>query len=341
MKGAVLENYLEPLILKEINIPKIGENDILMKVKACGICGTDVKIWSGKKSGIKLPLIMGHEAAGEIVEVGKEVENVKSGERGIAYFYLNCGSCYYCQSKQESLCSNLKGRLGFSSNGGFAEFLSLPAENFIKIPDNLSFKNACIITDAISTTYHALKKAEIKPHDYVLVMGLGGLGIHGIQVAKYFGANVIGVDIGRKKLDLAYELGFRNLVYFDQNKDTYRENVLKITNGKDISVILETVSSPLTIENNINLLGKAGKLILNGYQDIPVSIQTEIIVSKELSILGSRACSKKDVMEVINLVNMGIIKPIITKEYKLEEINMALENLRSGNSLGRQVIIFD
>lgn len=341
MKAAVLKKFNEPLIIQDVDMPKVGHDEVLLKVKSCGICGTDVKIWSGHKTGIQLPLIMGHESAGEIVELGDKVKNLKMGQGGIAHFYLSCGQCLYCRTNRETLCSNIRGRLGFELNGGFAQYISMPAQNFIPIPDELSFEEACIIPDAISTTYHAFSKVSVNKDDNVLVMGLGGLGIHGLQIAKSMGANVVGVDVNEEKLNFARELGFENLILFDKNQERFKNNILGMTNGADISIVLETVSSSETINCELELLGRSGKIVLNGYKSVPVDIPIYTMVRKELSMYGSRASCKNDVREVIKLIAGGSIKPVVSKKYALEEINIALENLAQGKNMGRQVISFE
>lgn len=341
MKAAVLEKFSEPMVLREVPVPKVGRNEVLLKVKACGMCGTDVKIWGGHKKVKELPLIMGHEPAGEIVGLGDEVKGLKAGDRGIAHFYLSCGRCLYCKTNRETLCSNIKGRLGFELNGGFAEYISIPVQNFIPIPEELSFEAACIIPDAISTTYHGFSKVSVSSGDNVLVMGLGGLGIHGLQIAKAMGANVIGVDINEEKLNFARELGFENLVLFDRDKEKYKSNISKLTNGEDISIVLETVSTSETLNSDLEVLGKSGKIILNGYRPDPVDIPVYTLVLKELSMFGSRASCKNDVREVIKLIADGCIKPVVSKKYRLEEINCALEDLKKSKNIGRQVITFE
>lgn len=341
MKAAVLRNFSEPLSVEDVPIPKIKNDEVLIKVKACGMCGTDIKIWSGHKKVKELPLIMGHEPAGEVVELGHGVKDLKTGDRGIAHFYLSCGHCIYCKTNRETLCSNIKGRLGFELDGGFTEYIAIPAQNFIPIPDELSFEDACIIPDAISTTYHALSKVHVSEADNVLVMGLGGLGIHGMQIARAMGANVVGVDISEEKLNFARQLGFENVVLFDKNPARYKESILRMTKGKDISIVLETVSTSETINSDLELLGKSGKIILNGYRPNPIDIPIYTFVLKELSMYGSRASCRSDVREVIKLITDGRLKPVVSKKYKLEEINCALDDLIKGKNIGRQVISFE
>jgi propanol-preferring alcohol dehydrogenase len=337
MKAAILKEYLKLLVVEEVPRPSIRPSEVLVRVKACGICGTDLKTCAGKKTGIKVPLIMGHEIAGEIVELGPEVSGLRVGDRGVVHFYLTCGKCAFCLSNRETVCANPLGRFGFNVDGGFAEYLAAPARNFIPIPDSLPFTKACIVCDAIATTYRALSKAAIQPEEYVVVMGLGGLGIHGAQIAKALGANVIGVDVNPAKLELAREFGIERVLRFEQDS-SFVENVRKEADGNPISAILETVSIPATVDADLQILGPAGKLVLAGYTDVPVSIPPYALVLNELSFYGSRASSREDVRNVISLLEKGVVVPVVSKTYPLEEVNHAFEELKLGKCLGRQVI---
>ncbi len=340
MKAAILKEYSRPLVLEEVPRPRPRQNELLIRVRACGVCGTDVKTQDGKKTGIKLPLIMGHEIAGEVAEVGPGVEGIRAGDRGVIHFYLSCGECMFCRSNRETICINPVGRFGFNVDGGFAEYLAAPVRNFIPIPDSLSFSHAAILCDAVATTYRALSKASVQAGEYVLIMGIGGLGIHGAQIARALGANVIGADINPAKLDMARQLGFDRLLKFEPN-DHFVEEVFKAAGGNPISVILETVSIPPTVEADLKLLRGAGRLIFAGYTNTPVSIPPYALVLHELSFYGSRASSRDDVCAVISMIESGKLKPIVTKTYPLEEVNRAIEDLKSGRSIGRQVIVIE
>lgn len=340
MKAAILREYSTPLVIEELPRPKPGPGEVLVKVRACGVCGTDVKTWGGKKTGIRLPLVMGHEIAGEVVEVGTGVDNVKVGARGVVHFYITCGECLFCRTNRETICQNPVGRFGFNVDGGFAEYLTAPVRNFIPIPDSLPFANAAILCDAIATTYRALSKAAIQPGEYVLVMGLGGLGIHAIQIAKVLGANVIGADINPAKLEIARQLGFDRVLQFAPG-ESFVENVRKLAGSSSISVIMETVSIPATVDADLKLLGRAGRLILAGYTNTPVSIPPYALVLNELSIYGSRASSREDVRAVISMLEKAEIKSMVSKTYPLEEVNCAIEDLKLGRGIGRQVIAIE
>jgi propanol-preferring alcohol dehydrogenase len=340
MKAAILKEYSKPLVLEQAPRPQTRAHEMLVRVKACGVCGTDIKTRDGKKTGIRLPLIMGHEIAGEVVEVGTEATGIQVGDRGVIHFYLTCGECAFCRSNRETICEHPLGRLGFDLNGGFAEYLAAPARNFIPIPASFSFTDAAILCDAVATTYHALAKADIQPGEYVVVMGVGGLGIHGMQVARAMEAKVIGVDINPAKLELAKQLGFDRLLKFEEG-DSFVEEVRQAASGNPISAILETVSVPATVEADLKLLGRGGRLIFAGYTNIPVSIPPYAMVLNELSLYGSRASSRRDVCAVIAMIASGAVKPVVTRTYPLEGVNCAMEDLRLGRSLGRQVIVME
>lgn len=337
MKAAILKQYLTPLVIEEVPRPNIRPNEILVRVKACGICGTDLKICAGNKEWVRLPLIMGHEIAGEIVELGAEVRNLSVGARGVVHFFLTCGKCTFCREDREVLCDDPVGKIGFSVNGGMAEYVAAPAINFISIPDSVPFTSASIVCDAIATPYRALSKAAIKPGEYVVVMGLGGLGIHGAQIAKSLGANVIGVDIDPAKLELATQLGIQRVIRADQNG--FLENVMKKADGKSISAIFETVSTPATVAVDLKLLGKTGKLILAGYTDAALNIVPLPLILKEQSIHGSIASSRQDVRAIISLIEKGDIKPVVNRKYALDEVNDAMNDLKNGKCIGRQVLV--
>ena len=204
MKAMVLKEFNQPLILEEVEKPCYGEHDVLVKVKAAGLCGTDLKIQQGKIPVKELPLIQGHEVSGIIAETGSQIKNFKIGDEVLISFYIPCNECELCKAGRKTICENLIGRLCFEQNGGFAEYIRVPESSLIRKPEKLSFFEAAIVSCSMGTVYHALlKRAKIKEGDYIAMIGAGGgLGLHAIQIAKSFNAKVIGIDVKEGKLKL-------------------------------------------------------------------------------------------------------------------------------------------
>ncbi len=337
MQAMVLENYGQPLVLKDLPVPEIGSGEVLLRIRACGICGTDLKISTGRIATTRVPLVMGHEPMGEIVELAPDVREFNTGERVIVSIYQSCGDCKFCLTGRSTLCLNLKGRTGFELDGGFAEFLKVPATNLVKVPENISDKEAAILSCGVATPFHALRtRANVRPGDTVLVMGAGGLGIHAVQIARLSGASVIAVDVEEQRLNLAKEYGADAVIFF--NEADFVDQVHRLA-GPGVSVIFETVGQPPTIEAGLKVLEPGGKMVMAGYYPgKPFAAETPDIVLKELEILGTRAMTKQELLDLMPLVASGRIKPVVTNHFSLTEINMALNMLNQGQILGRAVV---
>ncbi|MDH5507383.1 MAG: alcohol dehydrogenase catalytic domain-containing protein, partial [Anaerolineae bacterium] len=209
MRALVVKEFGGPLILEEVPIPEYGKGDVLIKVKACAVDQFDLTIRDGKFPTAKTPIILGHEIAGEVVEVGSNVENLKPGDRVVSTLYLTCGRCRFCLTGRETICADFKGYVGIHSPGAYAEYTTIPSVNLVKLPESISFVDGSVIANAIGTPYHAFtKRAQIKPGERVIITGAGGgVGVHAVQVARMMGAQVMGVDVGAKKLEFVKELG--------------------------------------------------------------------------------------------------------------------------------------
>lgn len=321
MKAYVLEEYNKPFILKKIPDPLCGDNDVVVRVLYAGICGTDMKIYHGHLDGIiRLPHIQGHEVAGEIVETGKNVETLKPGDRGIVYHYIVCRDCEFCRTGRENICSNIK-RTGFELNGGFAEYMSIPSYNFCKIDTDISMSNLSIVPDAILTPYHSIKTlADLKVSQKILIIGLGGLGLHGIQIAKMMGAFVAGVDIRPESLVAGRKLGAEKII--NPEKEDLVKSVMEWTGGMGVDVIIDGVGNAETFSTALNYLKKGGKLILMGYDPLN-SIPLDAIGMhyNEWQIIGSRLGTKQELFEIMDHINNGKIEPLVLKIFEMDQIN--------------------
>lgn len=337
MRALVLEEFGGPFIMKDVAIPAIGPHEALVRVRHVGICGTDVKIRAGRMGLGVLPLIMGHEIAGEVAEVGREVRGVEPGDRVTVNFYVTCGRCQFCRVGRDTLCANVC-QHGFSIDGGFAEYLKTPAGNLCKVPDHVPLERACILGDAVATSYHAVtKRAHISPGTTVALIGVGGVGLHALQMARMAGGWVIAVDVNEARLELARTLGADAVV--DARRGPFHEAVRRLTDGQGVDVVLEFVANQETLPSSYLCLKRAGRLVFVGYTpELPMSVMPHELVRNEWEIVGSRANTKQELQETMDLVARGRIQPIVDRIFPLAEVELAFEALREGRSLGRNVL---
>jgi len=207
VKAFVFYGAGQPLRFENVSKPKVEKDHVLVKIKASGICGTDVNYVKGKAMPYKIPIILGHEISGTVENVGKDVRSIQTGDRILVHYIISCGKCVQCMQGNDNRCRN-RISIGAHVNGGFAEYISVPERNVFRIPSNLTFEEGAVVGCAASTAFHAILKGGIKPGDSVAIFGLGEVGIHAVLWARFLGAGtIIGVDISNFKLRLAKELG--------------------------------------------------------------------------------------------------------------------------------------
>jgi propanol-preferring alcohol dehydrogenase len=337
MRALVLEEFGGPLVLKEVPTPTISSHEALVRVRNVGICGTDLKIRAGRMGLNVLPLIMGHEIAGEVAQVGSDVQGFEPGDRVTVNFYLTCGRCQFCREGRDTLCLEVR-QHGFSIDGGFADYLKTPGVNLCRVPQQVPLEQACILGDAVATSYHAVtKRAQVRPGKTVALVGVGGVGLHALQMAKLAGGWVIAVDINQTRLDLAQKLGADAVV--DARQEPFHQAVLQLTHGQGVDIVMEFVANQDTLPSSYRSLKRAGRLVFVGYTpQLPMSVLPHEMVRNEWEILGSRANTKQELQETMDLVAQGRVQPIIDRIFSLEDVELAFDNLRQGRSLGRNVL---
>jgi len=340
MKTMVLSQYNTPLEIHDREIPRVDSGEVLLKVKACGICQTDLKIIRGviPPPIVTLPHVLGHEVVGEVVAVGDLVSEVQPGEVGVVYSYVTCHDCNLCLAGRENLCIHLE-RIGFEREGGFTEYLKIPAYNFCAFSKDLAVEKMAILADAIGTPYRAITGlAKVRPGQNVLIVGAGGLGIHAVQIAKLCGANVTVVDLDHNARDLAKIYGADETL----DPDEAAQTILEQTGGLGVDVVIEIVGYPETLDWSLPALKSGGKLILVGYApEHPFALNTMMMHYNEYEIIGCRFVTKSELLELIKLVENGKIKPVVTQTFPFDQANAALETLKEGKSLGRIVLVLD
>ncbi|MBW1666682.1 MAG: alcohol dehydrogenase catalytic domain-containing protein [Deltaproteobacteria bacterium] len=334
MKTLVLNSYNEALQMVDREIPSPGPDEVLVKVKACGICQTDLKIIRGDIPPpiVNLPHVLGHEVVGEISAIGENVTEIHTGDVGVVYSYVTCHKCMRCLTGRENLCDNLK-RVGFELEGGFREYLVIPAYNFCPFQKSLDLHKMAILADAIGTSYHAITTlARVKPGQDVLIVGAGGLGIHAVQIAKLSGARVIVVDIEENALDLAKKYGADETLKPEKAEQALHD----LTQGAGVDAVIEIVGAPETLKWSFPSLKSGGRLIIVGYAPgRPFPLDTMAMHYHEYEIKGSRFVTKAELLDLIKLVERGEIEPVVTKTYPFAQANDALDALRNKTTPGR------
>ncbi len=339
MRAMVLERFGEPLHLRQVPVPELDPGEVLVEVAACGLCGSDLEISAGKLKGPQVPLIMGHEPAGTVAAVGLGVTNVRVGDHVVVALYVTCGQCDYCRTDQDNLCVNLVGRPGFELDGAFAEYFKMPAQNLFSISPSVPLEQVAAMSDGVATSWHAVRRqARVEPGQTVVLLGVGGLGIHATQISKLSGARTIAIDVLPAKLETAQRFGAD--VALDGREEDVAAQVLARTEGLGADAVLDFVASPDTVWLGLQMLKRDGVLVLVGLAPgRPFAVDPQALVLSETRIVGSRTSSKQDLVDVIRLVEEGQIMPVVSQRYRLEEVNDALEVLRRGDAIGRIVVI--
>jgi len=341
MKAMVLESYNADLKLSSLPEPEPGPGDIVVKVRACGMCQTDIKLVSGQLGpSITLPHVPGHEVAGEVVALGKNVRGVRLGDKGVAFHIIPCGTCELCLTGRENLCTSIR-RIGFELSGGFAEYLAMPAANFCSFEAEIPFERMAILPDAVATPYHALGRlARLGMGNSVLIIGLGGLGIHAVQLALGMGALVIGADVNEKAIELAKSFGLGPTT--NPLKEDSAAKLQDLTRGKGVDIIIDGVGRKESVDWSLRCLKKGGHYYSLGYDPVnPVCFNMLNVHNNEWTIHGIKATTRQELREVVSIVERGLIKPYVSKTLPLEKANEGLAAIKMGQSLGRSVLVMN
>jgi len=341
MRAAQLTEPGKPLQLVEVPVPKPKRGEVLLKVKAAGICSSDLHYQDGRSKVTRLPITLGHEVAGEIVECGEAVKGLAVGDRVSLFYLVTCGECMPCCTGNDNYCSEA-GMLGKNIDGGFAEYLTIPARNAFPFPDSIPFSQAALFTDAVATPFHALSRAKVKIGDSVLIIGIGGLGLHAVQIAKIMGARqVIAMDLDQDKLDLAQKVGATAVV--NPGHENAVEKVASLTGG-GADVAAELIGLPVTVRQAIDCTATGGRTVIVGIcpEEVGISPYHDLLLA-ERTLLSSADQSRADFPVIIELAaqNRLDMSYSVTRELPLEEVNRGLEMLRQKEeNIVRLVVTF-
>ncbi|MBI2866568.1 MAG: zinc-binding dehydrogenase, partial [Chloroflexi bacterium] len=334
MKAARFYGPQQPLKIEDIPIPEPGPGEVLVKVAACGVCFSDLEyVDLGVPTFKKPPLTLGHESAGTIAALGPGVNGVQEGARVILPAVLPCGHCYLCRQGRENLCLNLR-MFGNHINGAYAEYVVAPAKDLIPFPEDLPLIEGCIIADAVTTPFHAVKnRGRVGPGDNVVVFGCGGIGLNLVQIAVAVGGVVIAVDVIERKLEWARKLGARHTINAKETQDVPKE-VRRLTNG-GAEIAFEAIGRPATQEQAFASLRPGGRMVIVGYSPENMPVNAGRAMYRELEVVGSMGCRPVDYPKVIELARLGKIQitPLVTHRFPLERINEAFDTMRRGESI--------
>ena len=340
MKALLLNGPNQPFSLENVADPSAGPGEAVARVITCG-SGLTIQHARAGRFVVDYPRIIGHEITAEIVEVGSGVTSLTVGDPVTAYYYLTCGHCRWCRDNRETLCENCDGNVGRDVDGGYAEFIKLPADTFLKLPDGLDYKNhpaeVGVITDAIATPVKVLRRARVKACDTVAVFGGGGgLGIHMLMMARWANAHVIAVDVRPEKFAACKDAGAHACV--DAAANDAHAQLMELTQGKGLDVAIDFVSSRRSLEMAAGALGIGGRLVTLGGSGEPFQADSRAMLGKELELLGSRYATKGEVQESLELVARGDVWPLVTEVRPMAEAEQLHARVEEGLVIGRAAI---
>jgi alcohol dehydrogenase, propanol-preferring len=337
MKAAVVRAFGQPLVIEDVAVPVPGPGEILVKVKACGVCHTDLHAASGDwPVKPQPPFIPGHEVAGVVAALGPGVTDFELGDAvGVAWLHDACLACEYCVTGWETLCEH-QHNTGYSVNGGFAEYVIASAAFAARLPANVDFAAIAPILCAGVTTYKGLKETDTRPGEWVVISGIGGLGQVAIQYAKAMGLKVVALDIAEDKLKLARDTGANHAV--NALSADAVENVLRATGGGAHGILVTAVSTS-AFAQALKMVRRKGTVSLVGLP--PGEFPTPIfdVVLKRITVRGSIVGTRRDLDEAIAFAADGKVRAEIAKA-PLADINAIFDRMKAGKIDGRMVLDF-
>lgn len=341
MKAVRLIAPGQGLALQDIFLPKPNPEDVIVAVRAAGICHSDAHYRSGKSTVYPLPMTLGHEVAGVVHAVGDSISNFKIGDRVCIHYMVTCGKCNYCNQGFEQFCTSGE-MIGKYRDGGYAEYIRVPERSVFHLPDEIPFEQGAVMMCSSATSLHALRKARLKAGERVVVFGVGGLGMSAVQLAKAMGADhVYAVDINKDKLRIAEHYG---AIPIDASMNDPVEKIKRLTNFNGVDVALELVGLPETMEQAFKSLGIMGRVAIAGITPDRFSIYPyKDLINRETEIIGVSDHLAQEIPLMLNWAREGKLnlKEIITNSVPLDpvEINRVLDQLESFGGEVRTVII--
>jgi propanol-preferring alcohol dehydrogenase len=331
----------QPVKMQEINVPQVGGKDVLVRVKAAGICHSDAHYRSGMTKAGPFPVTLGHEVAGVVEQAGPEVSTLKRGDRVCIHYLVSCGQCHHCNRGCEQFCSSGK-MIGKHRDGGWADYIVMPERSVFRLPPEIPFEPGAVMMCSSSTPLHALKKARIRGGETVAVFGVGGLGASAVQLARALGAlQVYAVDISPKKLKLAEGLGAIPINAAENDPVT---EVRRLTGGRGVDVALELIGLPSTMRQAVQSLAVMGRAAIAGLSDRTFEIASyRELLSSEAEVIGVADHLAQEMPLLLEFARQGKLNltSVITRTVSLDAdlINGVLDELDRYGDQVRTVIV--
>src|SRR5215213_7917308 len=349
MKSAKIVKVNQPLQIEESKTPKPTGSQVLVKVQSSGVCHSDIHLWEGgyegpqgqflktTDRGVKYPLTPGHEIAGVVDSLGEQTEGFAKNEKVLVYPWIGEGLCPACRSGEENLCDKPRS-LGIYMDGGYAEYALIPSYKYLlKMDDEMDTDASATLSCSALTAYGAVKNANLKPYDNVVIVGAGGLGLMSIQLAKAVtGSKIIAMDLDDEKLIAAKKNGADNII--NSKKEDPVKAVMELTNKMGADSVIDFVNASKTVETEMQFLRKRAKLVLVGLFGGELKLSLVSMPTRAYRLIGSYTGTLSEMIELVSLARRGVIKPLVSNRFKLNQATEALTMLKEGKILGRGVI---
>jgi propanol-preferring alcohol dehydrogenase len=376
MEAARIIKPKESLQIQQIETPKPKGSQVLIKINSSGVCHSDIHLWQGgyegpggqflktTDRGVKYPLTPGHEIAGTIESMGEEAQEQLQGTGGtggggaggssssssaaaaaafdknqkvIVYPWIGEGLCPACRIGQENLCDKPRS-LGIYTDGGYADYVLVPSYKYlVKLDEDMDLDASATLSCSALTAYGAVRNASLNPYDNLVVVGAGGLGLMAIQLAKSItGAKIIAMDLDDQKLDVAKKNGADSAI--NSKKEDPVKAIMELTDKMGADAIIDFVNASKTVETDMQLLRRRGKLVLVGLFGGELKLNLVSMPTRAYQIIGSYTGSISEMVELVSLAKRGVIKPVVSERFKLDQATEALSRLKEGKIIGRGVI---
>lgn len=330
----------KPLEMFDLPIPKVGDRDVLVRVRAAGVCHSDVHYRAGKSPVRPLPLTLGHEVAGVVEAVGNATRRIKPGDRVVLNYMITCGDCIHCNRGSEQFCTSGL-MIGHYTNGGYADYIVMPERGVLVLPEEIPFDQGATLMCASATSFHALRKARLKAGETLAIFGAGGLGMSAIQLGRILGAQeVYAVDINPAKLQLAAHYG---AIPINARDGDPADQIRSRTGGRGVEVCVELIGLAETMKQALKSLAIQGRVVIAGIGDQPLPVNTYYeLIGPEVEIIGSNDHLLQELPQLIELARRGALdlSQVVSRTIPLDadEINRALDALENFSSDVRTVI---